>query len=157
MKKIFFLIFALFVFMLCSCDVFLSTYTAINNSSYTVEFTIDGDYKILAASESFTEKRYNSAKVELLNDVPVTVNAGFDSVIFENKTTIKYSISVLNSLTKPVILQIGTVFKEIQPNEEIFLETDLISPILLSLKDNPNYEIPYTIELKDSVYYICIH
>ena len=157
MKKLLFLIFTLSVFVFSSCDLFLSTYTAINNSSYTVDFTIDGDYKTLNAGERFTEKRYNNAVVELLNDVPVTVNAGFDSVTFEDKKIIKYSIVVMNSFSKPVILQIGTIYKEISSQEELSFKTDSIYPIHVSLKDNQNYEIPYTQNIKDSVYYIFIH
>lgn len=156
-KYCFILVLGLCLFLFSSCELFLSTYTAINDSSYTVEFSLDGDYKTLDAGKQFTEKRYNNAKVELLNDVPVTVNSGYNSVTFKDLTTIEYEVYVKNILSETVILKIGNIEKEIASGNEINFKTTSISPISVQLKKEPNYEISYTKNFVESIYYILIY
>lgn len=166
-KNYLILFFILSLFLFSSCEqIFLTTYTAINNSNYDVEFSLDGDYKTLNAGGRFTEKRYNNAKVELLNDVPVTVNASYNSVVFKNKEIQNITLKIKNNLEEPIILKSDTTNIdniEVESKDELTIsvtcDADFISELSVYLKNSPNYKVGYTYNYNKSeeIYYIWVN
>lgn len=156
MKRIFYLLALFFCFTSCE-EWFYSEYTAYNKSSYTVEFSIEGDYRTLAPGKSFSEKRYNCPDVKLLNDVPVKVSAGHSSVYFEDIIEKTYNLQIYNSLNEKVIIVIGKHELEVDSysTSNVILNSKNISDIYIENK--PAYKVNYTIAFENEIYYIRVY
>lgn len=144
------------------------SYKAVNNSSYTVEFKLDGDLRSLNSGESFIEKRLDSATVELVNNIPVYFIANYADVIFKDKILQTVNVSVKNLLAEDVILDfhiagINNVDIE-KSNEKTFTLSDIeidsqesiFSNLTVYLKNSSKFEANYTLKEKDGIYYILI-
>lgn len=169
MKKLLFLIFTLSVFVFSSCENVLPvSYKMENNSSYTVEFTLDGENRSLNAGESSTEKRSPNPTVTLTNNVPVYFYANYASVYFENKTLQTVKISVKNTLSEVVVLDFNIQNIDNVEIDKMSEKSFTLSDIEINSKDNifsnltaklkdSNYNVNYTLNENNGIYYILIN
>lgn len=148
-------------------DFFLQT-KAVNNSSYTVEFKLDGDLRSLNSGESFVEKRFDSATVEIVNNVPVYFIANYADVIFKDKILQTVNVSVKNLLPEDIVLDFhiaGINNLDVEKSSEktftlsdieIDSKENIFSNLTVYLKNSSDFETNYKLKEDTGIYYILI-